>query len=127
MLAFQRHDADVLRQQRLGQGHLSYLCSIVLPCMTTAAAPACRKRCTTLGALIFLSDSPGVHVMHTQCTHNTNTQENMRTHIHTYVCVVKVMLAAHLQEREMCVTVRDVHTPVCCGAQNQTQPAHESS
>eukprot|EP00878_Enallax_costatus_P047716 GHUV01058799.1.p1 GENE.GHUV01058799.1~~GHUV01058799.1.p1 ORF type:complete len:103 (+),score=12.54 GHUV01058799.1:44-310(+) len=35
-----------------------YLCSIVLPCMMTAAAPACCSKPTTRAALIFFSDSP---------------------------------------------------------------------
>lgn len=36
----------------------THRCSIVLPCTTTAAAPACCSRRTTRGALSFFSDSP---------------------------------------------------------------------
>lgn len=46
-----------------------YRCSMVLPCTTTAAAPACCSRRTTLGAFSFFSDSPAGQA--------TNSRPNM--------------------------------------------------
>jgi hypothetical protein len=43
----------------------THRCSMVLPCIVTAAAPACSSSATTLGALIFFSDSPAQITRHT--------------------------------------------------------------